>query len=73
MGLELRALVVGGGFERLKTKPVDLQSASLGHLEKLSLPLSRQNFKSLIVLNYFSEVIGVPTGTNQSSISERSE
>ena len=73
MGLELSALVVGSGFEPLKAKPADLQSASLGRLEKISLPLSRQNFKSPIVLNYFSRVIGVPTGINQSSISERSE
>jgi hypothetical protein len=28
MGLELRALVVGSGFEPLKAKPVDLQSAT---------------------------------------------
>ncbi|MEY2945070.1 MAG: hypothetical protein RL433_752, partial [Actinomycetota bacterium] len=31
MGLELRALVVGSGFEPLKAKPADLQSAPIGH------------------------------------------
>ena len=31
MGFELRALVVGIGFEPLKAKPADLQSAPIGH------------------------------------------
>jgi hypothetical protein len=31
MGFELRALVVGSGFEPLKAKPADLQSAPIGH------------------------------------------
>ncbi len=31
MGSELRALVVGSGFEPLKAKPADLQSAPIGH------------------------------------------
>jgi hypothetical protein len=30
MGLELRALVVGSGFEPLKAKPADLQGIVLG-------------------------------------------
>ena len=31
MGFELRAVVVGSGFEPLKAKPADLQSAPIGH------------------------------------------
>ena len=31
MGFELRALVVDSGFEPLKAKPADLQSAPIGH------------------------------------------
>ena len=31
MDSELRALVVGSGFEPLKAKPADLQSAPIGH------------------------------------------
>ena len=31
MDSELRALVVGSGFEPLKAKPADLESAPIGH------------------------------------------
>ena len=37
---ELKALVVGSGFEPLKAKPADLQSAPIGHSGNPPLELS---------------------------------
>ena len=49
MGSELRALVVGSGFEPLKAKPADLQSARIGLRPKV-FHLNRILFKCRVRL-----------------------
>ena len=50
MGLELRALVVGSGFEPLKAKPADLYSARIGLGPKVFHP-NRILFKCRVSLS----------------------